>query len=69
MIAGQWHPILRYDTAHGQPHRDRLHPDSTQTKEMFDNYSNAEILTIGQRDIIENWRTYRTAYQTEMDNE
>ena len=25
-IAGHWHPIVRYDSAHGQPHRDVLHP-------------------------------------------
>lgn len=68
-INGQWHPVLRYDTAHGHPHRDILHPDGTQTKEMFQNYSNAEVLTIGQRDIIENWQIYQTAYQKEIDNE
>ena len=55
LIAGQWYPISRYDTAHGQPHRDKLHPDGTQTKEIYANYSNEEVLTIGQRDIIENW--------------
>ncbi len=44
---GRWHPILRYDTAHGQPHRDILHPDGTQTKELYPNYGNAEVLTIG----------------------
>ena len=65
-IVGQWYPILRYDIAHGQPHRDILHPDGTQTKEMYPNYSNAEVLTIGQRDIIENWPTYRAIYQKEM---
>lgn len=66
-IAGQWHPVLRYDTAHGQPHRDILHPDGTQTKEMYPNYGNAEVLTIGQRDIIENWPMYRATYQKEME--
>lgn len=65
-IAGRWHPILRYDSAHDEPHRDLLHPDGTQTKEMYPNYSNAEVMTIGQRDIIENWPIYRVAYQKEM---
>jgi len=31
----QWHPIRRYDTAHGHPHRDILHADGTQIKEIF----------------------------------
>ena len=65
-ITGKWHPIIRYDTAHGQPHRDILHPDGSQTKEMYPNYSKTEVLTIGQRDIIENWPLYRAAYQKEM---
>ncbi len=66
-IAGQWHPVLRYDTAHGQPHRDILHSDGTQTKEMYPHYSSAEVLTVGQRDIIENWQIYRAAYQEEIE--
>lgn len=66
LVEGQWHPVLRYDNAHGIPHRDTLHPDATQTKEMYPSYSNAEVLTIGQRDIIENWPAYRAAYQKEM---
>lgn len=66
LLAGQWHPVLRYDTAHGQPHRDILHADGTQTKEMYPGYGAAEVLTLGQRDIIENWQRYRAAYQKEM---
>jgi hypothetical protein len=33
-IVGQWHPVIRYDTAHGQLHRDTLHPDGTQTGDV-----------------------------------
>jgi hypothetical protein len=66
LIAGQWQPIVRYDSAHGEPHRDTLHADGTQTKRMFPGYTNAEVLTIGQRDIMENWSRYRQAYEREM---
>ena len=66
-LSGEWHPVLRYDSAHGQPHRDHLHAYGTQTKEMYPNYSNAEVMTIGQRDIIENWPSYRATYQKEME--
>ncbi len=65
-IAGKWHSIVRYDTAHNQPHRDLLHPDGKQTKEFFPHYTNAEILTFGQRDIVENWSVYRVNYEKEM---
>lgn len=29
MIAGRWHPVVRYDSSHGEPHRDVLHPNGT----------------------------------------
>ena len=52
LIEGKWHTIVRYDSAHGNPHKDTLHPNGSETKEWFTLYSNAEVLTIGQRDII-----------------
>jgi len=64
-MAGRWQPIVRYDTAHGQPHRDILHPARTQTKEMYPGRSNAEMLTLGQEDIMENWSSYRAKYEQE----
>ena len=64
-LDGEWRPIVRYDTAHGKPHRDVLHPDGKETKEWFTLYSSAETLTIGQRDLIENWQKYRAAYERE----
>jgi hypothetical protein len=67
LIAGQWQCVVRYDSVHGQPHRDVLHPDGSETKEWYGGYANAEVLTIGQRDIIKNWRQYRLAYEREME--
>jgi hypothetical protein len=66
LIGEMWRPIIRYDSAHGDPHKDILHPDGTQTKEWFALYSNVEALTIGQRDIMENWPAYRARYEKEM---
>ena len=66
LISRRWHSVVRYDSAHGQPHRDTLHPDGTQTKEWYSGYSNAEVLTIGQRDIVEHWPSYRAQYEKEM---
>ena len=47
LIEGKWHSILRYDTAHGQPHRDVLHPDSTQKT-----CCGIEKLILGTQDIV-----------------
>lgn len=66
LIDQQWVAIVRYDTAHGVPHRDVMHPDGSQTKEQFPHYSRAHVLTMGQRDIRRNWRTYRARYEKEM---
>lgn len=67
LIEGEWRAIVRYDSAHGSPHKDILHPDGTETKEWFTFYSNAQVLTIGQRDIMENWPLYRARYEKEME--
>ncbi len=65
-IDGTWFEIVRYDTAHGRPHKDVLHPDGAESKEEFLNYTNAEVLTFGQNDIRKNWKQYRERYEKEM---
>ena len=65
-IAGDWQAIVRYDTAHGRPHRDILHPDGPADKDEFYGYTPEEVLTLGERDIRVNWRRYRLAYELEI---
>ena len=65
-IDGEWHEIVRYDTAHGYPHKDIMHPDGTETKEEFPYYTSAEVMTLGQSDIRKNWSRYREQYEREM---
>jgi len=65
-IREKWHPIVRYDTAHGRPHKDILHIDGSQEKVEFYNYSREEVLTFGERDIKANWQQYRTKYEREL---
>ncbi len=66
LIDGRWVVIVRYDSAHGCPHRDIMHPDGSEIKEWLDLYSKAEVLTIGQRDIMENWSAYRERFEKEL---
>ncbi len=66
LVGGEWHSAVRYDTAHGKAHRDILHPNSKPTKDWFEGYSVEEVLTIGQKDIMENWATYRERFIKEM---
>jgi len=65
-IGEKWHAIVRYDTAHGCPHKDVLHPDGAQDKVEFYGYSREEALTLGERDIKANWRRYRAEYEGEI---
>lgn len=67
LIGKDWHAIVRYDTAHGRPHKDLLHPDGTQEKREFYGYSREEVLTLGERDIKANWKRYRATYVQEME--
>jgi hypothetical protein len=46
LVNENWHPIVRYDTAHGKAHRDILHPNDKQTKDWFEGYSATDVLTI-----------------------
>lgn len=66
LVDEDWYPVVRYDTAHGKAHRDILDPDGKQMKDWFEGYSVEEVLTIGQKDILENWRTYRERFRKEM---
>lgn len=66
LVAGVWYAVVRYDTAHGRPHRDLLHPNGRQTKEWLDGYSTAGALTFGQKDIMKNWQNYRSRFLKEM---
>ena len=66
LIDGRWVVIVRYDSAQGRPLRDLMHPDGSEINEWLDLYSKAEVLTIGQRDIMENWSAYRERFEKEL---
>lgn len=66
LIGGEWRAIVRYDTAHGRPHKDLLHPNGAQERQDFRGYSPAEVLVLGERDIKANWQQYRSVYEQVM---
>lgn len=49
LVDEEWYPVVRYDTSHGSPHRDILHPNGEQTKDWFEGYSVAMFLPSGRR--------------------
>ena len=66
LVDNEWHPVVRYDTAHEAPHRDILHASGEQTKDWFEGYTVADVLTIGQKDVMDNWLAYRERFIKEM---
>ncbi len=63
LIEGTWHPIVRYDTAHGFAHRDVLKPDGAQEKQPIPAGDFNAALTYAQRDIQAHWQFYVERYK------
>lgn len=68
-IKDKWHPIIRYDTAHGFPHKDVMHPDGFVAKQpiYFANYNLAFTQAIQDIKIL--WPWYKESYKREMEND
>jgi hypothetical protein len=60
-IAGARVPVVRYDTAHGFAHRDRLdrRGRTIAKDELGRGLALADALTLADRDLRQNWRRYR----------
>ena len=60
---GDLTPVVRYDTAHGFAHCDRMHPykETTKTEVASRNYN--EALNIAINDLANNWAEYRRRYE------
>lgn len=60
-VEGEWLPVVRYDTAHGFPHVDRIRADGTVEKIPLLTRDLGEALTFADQDIDENWERYKEA--------
>ena len=63
MFDEAWIPVVRYDTAHGFAHCDRLHPyqAAIKTRMITEDYN--EALTFAIHDLTSHWQTYRRRYR------
>jgi hypothetical protein len=64
-IEGRWRPVVRYDTAHGQAHRDLLDWSGHAVEKVWlpPELDFNSALTLAERDVVENAATYRAAYE------
>jgi len=60
---GEWIPVVRYDTAHGYVHRDRMHPYEKEEKTQMPAQDYNEALTIAMDDVVNNRHDYRRRYK------
>jgi hypothetical protein len=59
----EWTPVIRYDTAHGFAHCDRLHPYEEAAKTTLATQDYNEALTFAIHDLVSNWSVYRRRYE------
>ncbi len=65
-LRNEWHHVIRFDTAHGFAHRDRMYPNGEVKKVPLPYWDYNEALTFAERDIKSNWETYREQFEKEM---
>ena len=65
-IEGCFRPAVRYDTAHGRPHRDTLDWHGRQIRgskaRLPDSMDANDVLTFAINDLRTNWSDYLTAF-------
>ena len=64
-LAGKWHPVVRYDTAHGFAHRDLLMPNGKVEKTPLFLHTFNEALDFSEADLRSNWESYVERYHKE----
>jgi hypothetical protein len=62
-FGNKWHPIIRYDTAHGFFHRDTIFPDGTKIKTPIPGMTFNEAIVFSENDLLQNWQQYRKNYE------
>lgn len=66
---GTWHPVIRFDTAHGFAHRDWLHADGSVEKTALPVEDYSQALNYAEADLKEQWQVYRNRFLEELEHE
>ena len=60
---GAFTPVVRYDTAHGFTHCDRLHPYGKSSKMTMATQDYNHALTFAMDDLVKRWSAYRRRFE------
>lgn len=63
LLERRWTAVVRYDTAHGFAHCDRLHPYEPALKTRIETRDYNEALTVALDDLSAHWERYRDRYE------
>lgn len=55
---GKWRPCLRYNYAHGKPHRDLIYKEGRTTKEWLATENLGALISFARKDLKENFQTH-----------
>ncbi len=66
VVSGMLYPIVRYDNAHGHPHRDLLDANGDTIIKTPIGGTLAYALQTAIRDVKQNWRRYRADFLRRM---
>ncbi len=59
----KWSPVMRFDTAHGFAHCDKLYPYGKTVKTTLPTRNYNEALNFALEDLAKNWENYRRRYE------
>ena len=62
VVDGERRPVVRYDSAHGIPHRDILSRSGSSDMRWVVGMSFGDAMTAGLHDIKAHWQRYRRQY-------
>ena len=70
ILLDDWTPVVRYDYAHGIPHRDLMFSDGKKWKEEIEEADLNRALSFAVKDLKLNWEKYlrRHGYEKEIEN-
>ena len=62
MVGEKWHPVVRYDTAHGFAHRDLISRKEEVAKTPLFTSDYNDALTFAESDLKANWEIYKERF-------
>lgn len=67
-IDNKWHPIVRYDCAHGYFHRDTMKPNGEKEKQTIEIDNLKDAARYAEQDLRDRWQWYKERYLKKLKN-